>query len=168
MICHETDFIILYQLCRNLLLSTCVDICVILFPTIICQCFSLRSWWSAVMDGWFCSACMCVRLSIPCPSVCQLWQLAGSLEGDFTVCMAACLFPCLSVSPLGLSGELARVADVPLSQWRTGVEIFLGRQRCRVGHSGTRHLGHQGLWKVNNEFSNPYVTTCCHFKDRIL
>lgn len=55
---------------------------------------------------------VCVCLSILCPSFCQMWHLAVNLEGDFTVCMVACL----SVSPLGLGGELAWVTNVPLSR----------------------------------------------------
>lgn len=87
---------------------------------------------------------------------------SGGLEGHFTECMAACLVSCLSVSPLGLGGELARVADVSLSRWRAGVEVLLGCQRSRVGNSRTWHLGHQGLQKGKSEFWKSWY--CCHFK----
>lgn len=95
---------------------------------------------------------VCVCACLFCPLVCQLWHLALSLEGDFTVCLTACLFSWLSVSPLGLGSKLTRVADVPLSRWWAGVKVFLGRQRCGVGHHRTWHLGHQGLQNINNEF----------------
>ncbi|KAA8593825.1 hypothetical protein FQN60_004659, partial [Etheostoma spectabile] len=47
----------------------------------------------------------------------RLWHLAVRLEGNFTVCTVY-LLVCDPVcpSPLGLSGELARVANVPLGR----------------------------------------------------
>lgn len=62
-----------------------------------------------------------------------------------------CFFFRGHVSPLRLGCELARVADIPLSGRRAGVEVFLGGQRSGVCHHGGRHLGHQSLGKVRSE-----------------
>lgn len=153
MMCHESSSQSWVIDCRNPLIAR-LSTSFVKTWVFVCRChlaaFHLRS--SAVS----CCGRPIFLWALLCPSFCQLWQRlcdSGRLcsTHGWMFGLFFCFFFRGHVSPLRLGCELARVADIPLSGRRAGVEVFLGGQRSGVCHHGGRHLGHQSLGKVRSE-----------------